>query len=166
MVGYRIPTIQFVRFLLLSTHRDGTITTYDSNDCTSQSSTKFILTFHILIKSPVLTDNYGFGKDKRRLGNLEILAGRDTFRWAFFKLDVWPCINFLFRDGFRQMLDSVVANGHTFDECKEILQNSAWFYLCQLNVPDLEIDIKLDLGFKEFYIWCKSNDIPVIIVSR
>jgi hypothetical protein len=64
------------------------------------------------------------------------------------------------------MLDSVVANGHTFDECKEILRNSAWFYLCQVNVPDLEIDIKLDLGFKEFYIWCKSNDIPVIIVSR
>ena len=28
------------------------------------------------------------------------------------------------------------------------------------------IDIKLDPGFKEFYAWCKSNDIPVIIVSR
>lgn len=30
----------------------------------------------------------------------------------------------------------------------------------------LELDIKLDSGFKEFYAWCKSNDIPVIIVSR
>ena len=27
-----------------------------------------------------LTDFYGFGKEKRRNGNLEILAGRDTFR--------------------------------------------------------------------------------------
>lgn len=27
------------------------------------------------------------------------------------------------RDAFREMLDSVVANGHTFDECKEILKN-------------------------------------------
>jgi len=99
------------KFIALSDW-DGTITTYDSND--------------------YLTDNYGFGKEKRRLGNLEILAGRDTFR-----------------DGFHQMLASVVANGHTFDECKEILRNN----------------IKLDPGFKEFYTWCKSNDIPVIIVS-
>lgn len=30
----------------------------------------------------------------------------------------------------------------------------------------LELDIKLDSGFKEFYAWCKSNGIPVIIVSR
>ena len=27
------------------------------------------------------------------------------------------------RDAFREMLDSVVANGHTFDECKELLKN-------------------------------------------
>jgi 2-hydroxy-3-keto-5-methylthiopentenyl-1-phosphate phosphatase len=27
-------------------------------------------------------------------------------------------------------------------------------------------DIKLDSGFKEFYAWCKANDIPVVIVSR
>jgi len=27
-----------------------------------------------------MTDNIGFGKEKRREGNLEILAGRDTFR--------------------------------------------------------------------------------------
>jgi 2-hydroxy-3-keto-5-methylthiopentenyl-1-phosphate phosphatase len=26
-------------------------------------------------------------------------------------------------------------------------------------------DIKLDPGFKDFYKWCKENDIPVIIVS-
>jgi 2-hydroxy-3-keto-5-methylthiopentenyl-1-phosphate phosphatase len=27
-------------------------------------------------------------------------------------------------------------------------------------------DIKLDSGFKEFFQYCKSRDIPVIIVSR
>ena len=27
------------------------------------------------------------------------------------------------RDAFREMLASVVANGHTFDECKELLKN-------------------------------------------
>jgi 2-hydroxy-3-keto-5-methylthiopentenyl-1-phosphate phosphatase len=48
------------------------------------------------------------------------------------------------------MLESVTAKGHTFDQCKEILRR----------------DIKLDSGFKEFYAWCKANDIPVIIVSR
>ncbi|KAF9479759.1 hypothetical protein BDN70DRAFT_878397 [Pholiota conissans] len=99
------------KFIALSDW-DGTITTHDSND--------------------YMTDNLGFGKAKRREGNLEILTGKDTFR-----------------DGFRKMLASVVENGHTFEECKEILRQN----------------IKLDPGFKEFYAWCKSNDIPVIIVS-
>jgi len=80
-----------------------------------------------------MTDNLGFGKEKRRAGNLEILSGRVTFR-----------------DAFREMLESVAANGHSFDECKEILQKN----------------ITLDSGFKEFYRWCKAHDIPVIIVSR
>lgn len=26
-------------------------------------------------------------------------------------------------------------------------------------------DIVLDTGFKEFYSWCKENDIPIVIVS-
>ncbi|KAF5378868.1 hypothetical protein D9615_006925 [Tricholomella constricta] len=99
------------KFVVLSDW-DGTITTRDSND--------------------YLTDNLGYGKDKRREGNLEILAGRATFR-----------------DAFGEMLESVSAAGHTFQECKEILRR----------------DIKLDPGFKEFYAWCKAKDIPVIIVS-
>jgi len=39
--------------------------------------------FRFLLISLVIadmTDNIGFGKEKRREGNLEILAGRDTFR--------------------------------------------------------------------------------------
>jgi len=54
-----------------------------------------------------------------------------------------------FRDAFREMLQSIVANHHSFEECKEVLRR----------------DIKIDPGFKEFYDWCKKNDIPVIIVS-
>ena len=27
-------------------------------------------------------------------------------------------------------------------------------------------DITLDPGFKEFYDYCKANDIPVVIISR
>ncbi|KAJ7599585.1 HAD-like domain-containing protein [Mycena floridula] len=79
-----------------------------------------------------LTDNLGYGKALRRQGNFDVLAGKKTFR-----------------DSFREMLDSVVANGHSFEECKDVLRKH----------------IKLDSGFKEFYAWCKANDVPVIIVS-
>ncbi|EIM89227.1 uncharacterized protein STEHIDRAFT_52744 [Stereum hirsutum FP-91666 SS1] len=105
------PVHKDKKFVVLSDW-DGTITTYDSND--------------------YMTDFLGFGKEKRRQGNLEILSGRETFR-----------------DAFREMLESVSANGHTFEECKEVLKNN----------------IKLDSGFKDFYQFCKSKDIPVIIVS-
>ncbi|KAH9959944.1 HAD-like domain-containing protein [Russula dissimulans] len=91
---------------------DGTITTYDSND--------------------YMTDFLGYGKEKRRAGNLEILAGRVTFR-----------------DAFREMLESVSQNRHTFEECKQVLKDN----------------IKLDSGFKEFFRYCQSQDIPLIIVS-
>lgn len=79
-----------------------------------------------------MTDNLGFGQEKRRAGNLDVLAGRQTFR-----------------DGFREMLESIVANGHSFEMCKE----------------ELRKNIKLDGGFKEFDAWCRANDIPVVIVS-
>ncbi|KAJ7079298.1 HAD-like domain-containing protein [Mycena belliarum] len=105
------PVYREKRFVVLSDW-DGTITTQDSND--------------------YMTDNLGFGKAKRRAGNLEILSGRQTFR-----------------DGFREMLESIVANGHSFDECKE----------------ELKKNIKLDSGFKDFNTWCSANDIPVVIVS-
>ncbi|KAF8069232.1 HAD-like domain-containing protein [Lyophyllum atratum] len=108
------PVHKDKKFVVLSDW-DGTITTRDSNDCGHH-----------------MTDNLGYGKDKRREGNMNVLSGRMTFR-----------------DSFREMLESVAAAGHTIDECKELLRK----------------DIKLDPGFKEFYAWCKANDIPVIIVS-
>ncbi|KAM6503151.1 HAD-like domain containing protein [Amanita muscaria] len=99
------------KFIVLSDW-DGTITNYDSND--------------------YMTDNLGYGKEKRREGNLSVLGGKTTFR-----------------DAFREMLESVSSNGHTFEECKELLRKN----------------ILLDTGFKEFNTWCKENDVPVIIVS-
>ncbi|KAF7364172.1 hypothetical protein MSAN_01076500 [Mycena sanguinolenta] len=105
------PVYKDKRFVVL-TDWDGTITTQDSND--------------------YMTDTLGYGKDKRRAGNLSVLEGRRTFR-----------------DAFREMLESIVANGHSFEECKEVLRKN----------------IKLDSGFKDFNSWCKANDIPVVIVS-
>ncbi|KAL1948672.1 hypothetical protein VTO73DRAFT_10478 [Trametes versicolor] len=68
------------KFVVLSDW-DGTITNRDSND--------------------YLTDHLGFGVEKRRQGNLDILAEKK-----------------MFRDAFHEMLESVSANGHTFEECK------------------------------------------------
>lgn len=63
---------------------DGTITLKDSND--------------------YLTDNVGYGHEKRRAGNIEILEHRVTFR-----------------DAFREMLESVAVN-KPFQECIELLR--------------------------------------------
>ncbi|KAF8198692.1 HAD-like domain-containing protein [Mycena galopus ATCC 62051] len=105
------PVYKDKRFVVL-TDWDGTITTQDSND--------------------YATDNIGYGKDKRRAGNLSVLEGRNTFR-----------------DAFREMMESITANGHSFEFFKETLQKN----------------IKLDPGFKDFDAWCRENDIPVVIVS-
>ncbi|EPS40213.1 hypothetical protein H072_5979 [Dactylellina haptotyla CBS 200.50] len=51
-----------------------------------------------------------------------------------------------FRDAFIQMLDSIST---PFPDCIEILRKN----------------ILLDPGFKTFYAWCKSQNIPVIVVS-
>jgi len=51
-----------------------------------------------------MTDNLGYGPEKRREGNLNILAGKVTFR-----------------DGFREMLESVP---NTFEECKAVLKQN------------------------------------------
>ncbi|KAF2164818.1 hypothetical protein M409DRAFT_56193 [Zasmidium cellare ATCC 36951] len=60
---------------------DGTITLQDSND--------------------FMTDNIGFGGDKRRQGNRDVLEGKDTFR-----------------DSFKKMMDSVTK---PFPECIDYL---------------------------------------------
>ncbi|GAB0132448.1 hypothetical protein EsDP_00000883 [Epichloe bromicola] len=60
---------------------DGTVTTADSND--------------------FMTDNLGFGVEKRRQGNKDVLSGKLHFR-----------------DSFQEMMDSVAT---PYDECTEIL---------------------------------------------
>ncbi|KAJ6537789.1 HAD-like domain-containing protein [Mycena capillaripes] len=80
------PVYKDKRFVVLSDW-DGTITTQDSND--------------------YMTDNIGFGKEKRRAGNLSVLEGRQTFR-----------------DAFREMLASIVDNGYSLDACKEVLRQN------------------------------------------
>ncbi|OBA20061.1 hypothetical protein METBIDRAFT_79365 [Metschnikowia bicuspidata var. bicuspidata NRRL YB-4993] len=51
-----------------------------------------------------------------------------------------------FKDGFSEMLSSIPT---PFPECIEYLLNN----------------IQLDPGFKDFYTWCESKGIPVIVVS-
>ncbi|POY71821.1 hypothetical protein BMF94_5182 [Rhodotorula taiwanensis] len=71
------------RFILMSDF-DGTITERDSND--------------------TATDDLGFGVDRRRELNVDILNGDKTFR-----------------DAFAEMLNSVSKNGHSFDDVKKYL---------------------------------------------
>lgn len=64
------------------------------------------------------------------------------------------------------MLESVPT---PFDECKEVLKQSAYFSVrnsCTcINVSMTWTDIKLDPGFKDFFKWCKAEGVPIIIVS-
>lgn len=71
-----------------------------------------------------MTDHIGYGKEKRREGNLKVLAGEATFRCVVFPMPKRQRVSHEChcRDAFREMLDSVVANGHTFDKCKELVK--------------------------------------------
>lgn len=94
---------------IVFTDWDGTVTLQDSNDA--------------------MTDNLGYGEERRKFLNKEVLEGRWTFR-----------------DAFHDMLESIKL---PFDECIAYLLNH----------------VELDPGFKSFYTWAKSQNIPVIIVS-
>lgn len=85
-----------------------------------------------------MTDFLGYGKEKRRAGNLEILSGRVTFRYAVAAVSrsvqsaAPPQLTHSFghlpcRDAFREMLESVNANKHTFEECKKALKDSTHY---------------------------------------
>ncbi|EAS35994.3 2,3-diketo-5-methylthio-1-phosphopentane phosphatase [Coccidioides immitis RS] len=76
-----LPAMQTNPKIIFFTDFDGTITLKDSND--------------------YMTDNLGYGQEKRRAGNKAVLDGTITFR-----------------DSFREMLDSVK---NPFDECIRIL---------------------------------------------
>jgi len=73
-----------------------------------------------------MTDFLGYGKEKRREGNLDILAGRVTFRYVCSARHAIQDLTYRNRsDAFREMLESVNKNGHTFEECKQVLRDSA-----------------------------------------
>ena len=116
-----------------------------------------------------MTDELGFGAELMRQGNIDILNGRKTFRSVLStreNRDLQP-EPALYRDAFKEMLDSVAAK-HSFEYCIEELRKSEAVLLhhctCSETLPFQ--DIKLDSGFKEFFAFCKENDIPVVIVSR
>ena len=119
-----------------------------------------------------MTDFYGYGKEKRRLVNIDILSGRVVFRYA---AHVLPSIHSRSHsrttqrrisgdDGERQPKRAHVRG-------MQAIAQRQWvpiLFISPLSV-DQNVrlpDIKLDRGFQEFYRYCKSQDIPVIIVSR
>ncbi|OJD19299.1 hypothetical protein AJ78_00748 [Emergomyces pasteurianus Ep9510] len=81
MGSIELPAMKTKPKIIFFTDFDGTITLKDSND--------------------FMTDNLGYGQEKRRQGNLDVLANKMSFR-----------------DSFREMLDSVKT---PFSECIRIL---------------------------------------------
>jgi 2-hydroxy-3-keto-5-methylthiopentenyl-1-phosphate phosphatase len=71
--------------IIFFTDFDGTITLKDSNCNSTTSPSSWLIHWPA---NDFMTDNYGFGYEKRRQGNKEVLNGLP------------------FRDGFQQMLDS------------------------------------------------------------
>ncbi|KAI0204893.1 HAD-like domain-containing protein [Astrocystis sublimbata] len=51
-----------------------------------------------------------------------------------------------FRDAFQEMLDSVKT---PFDQCIQLLLQN----------------VKLDPAFKQFAIWCRQNNVPIVVLS-
>ncbi|GAA5824215.1 hypothetical protein JCM11251_001571 [Rhodosporidiobolus azoricus] len=104
---------------------DGTITTRDSNDCA--------------------TDELGFGSDRRRELNLEILNKVSTFR-----------------DAFAEMLKSVSDNGHSFEDVKQYLVKhiglDPGFKECFSWLEDAEIPlVVVSSGMKPIIQACLAN---------
>ena len=80
-IEHALPAMKTNPKFIFFTDFDGTITMQDSND--------------------FLTDNLGYGTEKRKAGNYSVLDGTSTFR-----------------DAFRDMLDSVKT---PFDQCIKTL---------------------------------------------
>ncbi|KAL7007939.1 hypothetical protein EMMF5_002588 [Cystobasidiomycetes sp. EMM_F5] len=86
-----------------------------------------------------MTDNIGYGREKRRAGNVDILSGKTTFR-----------------DAFHEMLKSVSDSGTSFEDCQKILKKAIIldpgfkdFFVTHTMIPD----------------WAKEANVPVVIVS-
>lgn len=65
------------------------------------------------------------------------------------------------------MLESVSENGHKIEQCQKYLKDSMYPLMLQTyRLVASCSDIILDHGFKVFYEYCKTADIPVVVVSR
>ncbi|OIW28663.1 2,3-diketo-5-methylthio-1-phosphopentane phosphatase [Coniochaeta ligniaria NRRL 30616] len=104
-----LPALATNPKIIFFTDYDGTITQQDSND-------------H-------MTDNVGYGPERRQAGNDAVLKGTRHFR-----------------DAFQEMMDSVTL---PFSECISLLGKN----------------ITLDPAFKDFFHWCKDNNVPIVILS-
>ncbi|CAD6499178.1 BgTH12-04830 [Blumeria graminis f. sp. triticale] len=104
-----LPAMRTSPRFIFFTDFDGTITLRDSND--------------------FLTDNFGFGRERRVQGNQDVLHGKMSFR-----------------ESFQEMLDSVTK---PFNQCIEALLEN----------------IKLDPHFLDFYEYCASENIPIVVLS-
>lgn len=104
-----LPALRTQPKAIFFTDFDGTITLQDSND--------------------FLTDNLGFGVEKRLQGNKDTLNSTRTFRQTF-----------------QEMMDSVTI---PFDQC----------------ISTLIANVQLDPKFKEFHLWCKANNVPIVVLS-
>ncbi|KAI1913283.1 hypothetical protein LOZ61_002817 [Ophidiomyces ophidiicola] len=117
--------------IIFFTDFDGTITLKDSND--------------------YLTDNLGYGQEKRRAGNKAVLENTMTFRYTLMQSDYGTLFSFdakhsLFFFTVEMRNDSVK---NPFDECIQILCDK----------------MQLDPYFAEFYNWAKDNNVPIVILS-
>ena len=87
----------------------------------------------------------------RREGNVDVLEGRKSFRYAYIHSKKLLFLRRAFlnqqcRDSFREMTDSIKT---PFPEC----------------IKALCANIKLDPHFADFYNWARVNNVPVIVLS-
>lgn len=102
-------------------------TSQDSNDCATDEVRSFApisLANDLLISGE---RQLGFGVERRRELNVEILNGQKTFRYAPSLAPLKRRADPLSRhsDAFAEMLESVWKNGHHFEDVKQYLVKRA-----------------------------------------
>jgi 2-hydroxy-3-keto-5-methylthiopentenyl-1-phosphate phosphatase len=132
--------------LIVFSDFDGTITLNDSNGIFSGSRLGFLTCLDFM------TDNLGFGVEKRRAMNEAVITGSRTFR-------------------LNNSMNIVLKVGIPFPKCWEVctrLLNNvkrSSLKVCPWESAIIDVDIHLDPGFTAFYDWTLNHNVPVIILS-